>query len=291
MVGILGVSRLDFFFSLASLGSMEEVEEANRAAVESCHRVLNLLSQPQDQNQFRNIMVETGEAVCKFKKVASLLNSNGLGHARARKVKNSQIPLSKNILLDNPSSSNDHPSNNLHFLQSGFMENHPIQEVGLSFKSSLCLGNSSVEMSSNGKTPIQFPQPTTASQYHFLQQQQQLQQKFQLQQQQMKHQAEMMLRKSNSGINLNFDSSSCTPTMSSNRSFISSLSIDGSVANMDGNSFHLIGATRSLDQNSLQHKRRCSVRGEEGSIKCGSSSRCHCKKRLVPLLLLYKFAA
>ena len=50
-----------------------------------------------------------------------------------------------------------------------------------------------------------------------------------------------------SGIRLNFDSSSCTPAMSSNRSFMSSLSIEGSVANMDGGSFRLIGSSRSAD--------------------------------------------
>ena len=37
---------------------MEEVEQANRVAVESCHRVLSLLSQPRDQVQHRNLMVE-----------------------------------------------------------------------------------------------------------------------------------------------------------------------------------------------------------------------------------------
>nr|GMD12164.1 probable WRKY transcription factor 21 [Ipomoea batatas] len=89
----------------------------------------------------------------------------------------------------------------------------------------------------------------------------------------------MIYRRSNSGISLNFDSSTCTPTMSSTRSFISSLSIDGSVANMDGNSFHLIGASRSADLSSYQHKKRCSGRGEDGSTKCGSSSRCHCSKK------------
>nr|AXY96405.1 WRKY transcription factor 21 [Canarium album] len=96
----------------------------------------------------------------------------------------------------------------------------------------------------------------------------------------MKLQAEMMFRKSNSGVNLNFDSSSCTPTMSSGRSFISSLSMEGSVANnLDGSAFHLIGAPRSSDQSSRQHKRKCSGRGEDGSVKCGSSARCHCSKK------------
>nr|QWQ79539.1 WRKY transcription factor protein 21 [Zanthoxylum armatum] len=95
----------------------------------------------------------------------------------------------------------------------------------------------------------------------------------------MKLQAEMMFRKTNSGVNVNFDSPSCTPTMSSNKSFISSLSMDGSVNNLDGSGFHLIRALHSSDQSSQHHKRKCSGRGEDGSVKCGSSGRCHCSKK------------
>lgn len=92
---------------------------------------------------------------------------------------------------------------------------------------------------------------------------------------------EMVYVRSNRGIYLNIDSSSCTQhTMSSStRSFISSLSIDGSVANLDGSSFHLIGAPRSSDQNSSYHKRKCTGREEDGSVKCGSSGKCHCSKK------------
>ncbi|KAL0370463.1 UNVERIFIED_CONTAM: putative WRKY transcription factor 21 [Sesamum angustifolium] len=144
---------------------MEEVEKANSAAVESCHRVISILSQLQDQNQCRNLLVEQTGAVHKFKKVVSLLNSS-CGHARHQQ--------------------------RLHLQQ----------------------------------------------------------------QQQLKQQAELMYRRSNSGISLNFDSSTCTPTMSSTRSFISSLSIDGSVANFDGSAFRLLGPSRSADQSSYHHKRR-----------------------------------
>ncbi|KAJ8749458.1 hypothetical protein K2173_025653 [Erythroxylum novogranatense] len=261
---------------------MEEVEEANKAAVESCHRVLNLLSQPHDQVQYRNIMMETGEAVFRFKRVVSLLNT-GLGHARVRKLKKVPSPQAQTILLDNPHHRTDIPSKSLHFLQSsGYLENRPIQEIGSNSKTSLCLGAPSLELSSNGKNPLQLTHQTPPTPYIFLQQQQQLQRLQLQQQQQMKQQAEMMFRRTNSnnsGISLNFDSSSCTPTMSSTRSFISSLSIDGSVANMDGSAFHLIGGPRSSDQSSQQHKRKCSIRGEEGGVKCGSSGRCHCSKK------------
>jgi len=46
---------------------MEEVEEANRAAVESCHRVLALLSKPHDPAQARSIALGTDEACAKFR--------------------------------------------------------------------------------------------------------------------------------------------------------------------------------------------------------------------------------
>ncbi|GAV67574.1 WRKY domain-containing protein/Plant_zn_clust domain-containing protein [Cephalotus follicularis] len=260
---------------------MEEVEEANKAAVESCHRVLSQISQPQDQVQYRNLMVETGEAVLRFKRVVSLLNTT-LGHARVRKLRKLLTPLPQNILLDNPHNNQaDHPSKNIQFPLSSFPEN-PMQELGSFAKSSLCLGNPSLELSSNGKNPNQVAQQTPPTPYHFLQQQQ-LQQRLQLhqqQQQQMNHQAEMLFKKSNNGINLNFDSSSCTPTVSSSRSFISSLSIDGSVANLDGSSFHLIGVPRSSDHCAQQHKRNCSGRGgADGSVKCVSGGRCHCSKK------------
>jgi hypothetical protein len=255
-------------------GEMEEIEEANRKAVECSYRVLRLLSQPQDQTQLRNMMVETGEAVFRFKKVVSLLNS-GLGHARVRKVKRIPTPFPQNILLDNLSRRTDHLS------QNNFLQN-PIQEMGSHVKSTLALGNPLLDTPLNGKTPLQLAQQIPQAKHHyFIQQQLQKQQEMiQLQQQQqMKQQAEMY-RRSNSGINLNFDSSTCTPTMSSTRSFISSLSIDGSsVANMDGSGFSLIGAAGSSDQNPHPHKRRCSGKGDDGSTKCASSGRCHCSKK------------
>ncbi|KAL0458266.1 UNVERIFIED_CONTAM: putative WRKY transcription factor 21 [Sesamum latifolium] len=245
---------------------MEEVEKANSAAVESCHRVISILSQLQDQNQCRNLLVEqTGEAVHKFKKVVSLLNSS-CGHARVRKSKKIQTPLPfpQNIFLENPIfTTDDHQPKSLH---------HPHQEIVPFVKNTLALGNPSLELSSNGKS-LQLAQQN----YNFIQQQHQ--QRLHLQQQQLKQQAELMYRRSNSGISLNFDSSTCTPTMSSTRSFISSLSIDGSVANFDGSAFRLLGPSRSADQSSYHHKRRCLGRGEDGSVKCGGSGRCHCSKK------------
>ncbi|XAR58606.1 hypothetical protein NMG60_11014076 [Bertholletia excelsa] len=260
---------------------MEEVEDANRAAIECSQRVLRMLSQPQDQIQYRNLMGETGEAVRRFKRVVSLLNS-GLGHARVRKSRKTQTLFPPNILLDNPSCKTDLQSKPVQPQHGNFLEN-PIQDLGSHVKSSLTLGSLSLDMNSNDRNSLQLSHQTPQTNCHnFLQQQQQQQQQQQrmlLHQQQMKQQSEMLYRWSNSGINLNFDGSTCTPTMSSTRSFMSSLSIDGSVANLDGSAFNLIGAAGSSDQNSHHHKRRCFGRGDDGSLKCGSTSRCHCSKK------------
>ncbi|KAL5702056.1 WRKY Transcription Factor [Ranunculus cassubicifolius] len=269
---------------------MEEIEAANKAAVESCHRVLSLLSKPLDQNGYRNLMGGTGETVMKFKKVVSIL-SNGLGHGRVRKLKKNlqlQPNFPQKIFLDDPNISTEKPSQSDH-------QNQIVVELGLGAKNpeqpqtqKLFLENSVsvLDSGSVSKSSIFSHQRPTATPYQLFQQQQQQQQQqqaqrlqFQLQQQQkqqlqMKFQADMMQRRSDSGISLKFDSPSCTQTMSSNRSFISSLSLDGSV---DGNSFHLIGAPQSSNSHP-NHKRRCS-RGADGSVKCGSSGRCHCSKR------------
>lgn len=261
---------------------MEEVEKANNAAVESCHRVISLLSQPQDQNQYRNLVGQTGEAVNSFKKVVSLLNSS-CGHARVRKSKKIQTPFPEKLFLEAPvARADDHQPKPLQLLQTNPVTNNPVRDVGAHAKNGLTLGNPSMETNPLAKNPPQLAQQgPQSSNYHFLPPQQQ--HRYQLQQQQLKQQAELAYRRSNSGISLNFDSSTCTPTMSSTRSFISSVSIDGSVANLDGSSsFHLIGGARSADQGSY-HKKRCSARGEDGSVKCSGSGRCHCsKKRWLP---------
>ncbi|PWA59017.1 protein WRKY1 [Artemisia annua] len=249
---------------------MEEIEAANKAAVESCHRILNLLAQPKDHVQAMNLTVQTGEAVTKFKKVVSLLD-DGLSHSRVRRFKKTQNFIPQNILLDNPGF--QEPQNGLGPKPLQFQE---IGSNGVKSMNALPLSNHkpSLELSLVGKNSVQIGNPQqnggANTNYQFLQHNHQLQ---------LKQQAEMMYRRSNSGINLNFDNAGCTPTISSNRSFMSSLSMDGSVTTLDGSSFHLIGSTRSTDQGSQQHKPRCSARGEDGSVKCGSSGRCHCKKR------------
>ncbi|XVF31093.1 hypothetical protein REPUB_Repub16aG0115900 [Reevesia pubescens] len=256
---------------------MEEVEQANKAAIESCHRVLSLLSVPKDQVQYSNLMMETGEAVFKFKKVVSLL-SNDLSHARVRKLKKFRSTLPQKIFLESPNFRTILSPKPLQVYPSNLFDKPPL-EVDVRGKNHLQL----FEMNSSVKPPsLQIAQVKASENFHFVHHHQQQQmQRLQFQQQQMKYHADnMVFSKSNRGINLKFDGSSCTPTMSSTRSFVSSLSMDASVANLGGNSFHLIGMPHHFDQISQQQSRkRCSGRGEDGSMKCGNTGKCHCSKR------------
>lgn len=237
---------------------MEEVERANSAAIESCYRVLHLLSHPQIQNHYGNLSDQTGDAVSKFRKVVSLLNSSS-GHARVRRLKKIQSPFPQNMFLENPVARTE----DQYRKPPSLSQMNPLQ----SDPSALTL-----ELSSRAKNLPQF-----SANYHLLHQQKQ--RKIQLQQQQQQ-QAEVIYRGNISGISLNSNGSTFTPGMSSARSFISSLSGDASVANTDGSVFHLIGSSRSADQGSYHHKRRCCGREEDdGSVKYGDSSRCCCSKK------------
>ncbi|KAG5396734.1 hypothetical protein IGI04_018548 [Brassica rapa subsp. trilocularis] len=244
---------------------MEEIEGANRAAVESSHRVLNLLGTPHQQDQEYNnvsLLSETREAVFMFKRASSLLSTTSVGHARFRRAKEPQTHLSQSIFLD-PVHQRTEPPPSQKVLRSGFHE--------LS-TDSLTLGTRSFSLNSDAKAKAPLLQLNESIHQNMFPEHQQLRERLEAHrhqmQQQHKHQGEVMLRKCNGGISLSFDNSSCTQTMSSTRSFVSSLSIDGSVANVEGNnSFHLVGV-----QSSQHSKRKC-------LIKCGSSSRCHCSKK------------
>ncbi|KAJ0080170.1 hypothetical protein Patl1_23268 [Pistacia atlantica] len=240
---------------------MEEVEEANKAAVESCYRVLGLLSKQKDhhQVQYRNLAGETDEAVFRFKRVVSLLSSS-FGHGRVRKSrKKLSSSLPQNIFLDSPNYTPVYSPKPLQIIPADPMQ---------------------LPQNSSPKFRLQ---PIPSPHFQFMHHQQQLQ-RLRFQQHQQKYQADMNMmyssRSTNSGMNLKFDGSSCTPTMSSTKSLISSLSLDGSVANFDGNSFQLIGVPQHSSQISQQSKRtRCSGRGEDGSMKCSTVGKCHCSKR------------
>ena len=269
---------------------MDEIEEANKSAVESCQRVLSLFSQSQDQLKDKNLMVETGNAVLKFKKVVSLLsNTTSVGHGRVRKLKKLTSSLPQTIFLENPNHKTIFSPKTLKLLPSIFLE-HPNPDIDSKPKTTIQITqkmfqeNPGFDFGASVKPPLLISQQSPSNHHQFLQQQQLHLQKLHIQQQHMKRHADVMyssLSRSNnnnnsnnnnsSGINLKFDCSN-----SSNRSFISSLSMDSSLLNLDGNSFHLIGVPQPSDQHP---RRRCSGRVEDGSVKCGTSGKCHCSKR------------
>lgn len=272
-----------------------EIELANKVAVESGHRLLALFSEKQDL-QGTNLMAQTGDAVCKFKKVVSLLGNEGCGHARMRRT-NNNLPssLPEKIFLETPHLQPETAVKPIQLLPSCGIFKNPVSEFDQKVQNSpqfiqkMLAEKPSIDFSLSVKPPGQDstpPKPSQSQQVFQQQQQQQFHQqmlqRIQLQQQ-MKYQTEMMInssRSGGSGINLKFDgSSTCTQTMSSNRSFVSSLSIDGSAASLSRNSFQLFGLPQSSNLNSQHLKKTCLVKDEGGSLKCGSTSKCHCSKK------------
>ncbi|CAM0949112.1 unnamed protein product [Alopecurus aequalis] len=264
---------------------MEEVEVANRAAVESCHSVLALLSQQQDPALLRSIASETGEACAKFRKVVSLLSNGGPasrgGHARGR-LSGRRKPmgfLNQKGFLE---SSSNTP---LGMLMSGKSTATPPPSAGSAAQPRPQFGAPPPGMdlvSSGSRSAHQFGPPKMVQPLSVQFQFGATAHRFPFQQQQ-KLQAQMFKR-SNSAMSLKFDSPSCgTGTMSSPRSFMSSLSMDGSVASLDGKpQMHLICGPAASDPLNARHggpKRRCTGRGEDGSGKCAASGKCHCSKR------------
>ncbi|XP_023533641.1 probable WRKY transcription factor 39 [Cucurbita pepo subsp. pepo] len=172
---------------------MEEVEEANRAAIHTCHGVLNLLAH--QSPHLTPLTVETGEAVSKFRKVVSLLNS-GFGHARARRLNNiPSLPLPHNALLDPPINTTHPPTKTL-----------PPFHPPFNTQVSIFLGNPDLGLPHNH---IQTPKQPPSLSFSFPQQQQK--------QRMLAHHKQ---------TNLNFENSNCSFTISSPTSFISSLSMD-----------------------------------------------------------------
>ena len=259
---------------------MEEVEAANKAAVESCHGVLNLLSQ--QTNDPKSLLVETREAVIKFKRVTSLLTRGLGGQRKIKKLNNNNnyykfmSPLlPQHIFLESPICSNNaitgcvpvlapKPLQVIPPAAPSYGEQRPVHPPPMMLNHKMCVDKSFLEL----KPPSLRAVDQKPYQY-------------------IRNHQQGVYYRSNSGLNLKFDGSggggSCySPSVSNgSRSFVSSLSMDGSVTDYDRNSFHLIGLPQGSDHVS-QHSRRTSC---SGSLKCGNKSKCHCSKKRCVLVL------
>ncbi|KAG8061422.1 hypothetical protein GUJ93_ZPchr0003g17221 [Zizania palustris] len=89
---------------------MDGVEEANRAAVESSEKLVDILSQSGDPFRLMAAVAETDQAVSRFDKVVTIL-SNRVGHARARVGKRSSPPVDPSSLMDRPLATSPTPCN------------------------------------------------------------------------------------------------------------------------------------------------------------------------------------
>ncbi|KAG7036336.1 putative WRKY transcription factor 39, partial [Cucurbita argyrosperma subsp. argyrosperma] len=146
------------------------------------------------------LTVETGEAVSKFRKVVSLLNS-GFGHARPTSLNNiPSLPLPHNALLDSPINTTHPPTKTLHPF-------HPPFNTQVS----IFLGNPDLGLPHNH---IQTPKQPPSLSFSFPRRRRRQQQQ---KQRMLAHHKQ---------TNLNFENSNCSFTMSSPTSFISSLSMD-----------------------------------------------------------------
>ncbi|XP_074574401.1 putative WRKY transcription factor 21 [Curcuma longa] len=248
---------------------MEEVEKANIAAVESCHRVLSLIFRPQDQAQSGNLLSETGDAIAGFRKVVSLLDRSS-GHGRVRVADKVISTSNHKLLLDHQLLPKmEHGSNPTQLLQRNILEG----KIQLLDSSAMYMSR----ISQRRFFENQEQQALLLSLHQFPQRQPQNDPRFQLHQK-MKLQANMFQR-SNSVINLKFEGSSHAPS-STTTSFLSSLSMD-SVASLGGKSFHLIGGPALSNSVNPHHppKQRCVCRGEDGNGKCATSGGYHSSKR------------
>lgn len=261
---------------------INNVEEANRAGLDSSYRVLAILAQQrqqQHQDQRHDIItmsdldMTTKEAISKFQKVVSLLGAR-TGHARFRRGPR-QSPAYTKACMESPSYCfSQHVSPGLVSPPELSPSPAPIRQFMPSQNSAPTVFG----MNAHHHRQQQLYQ-------HQQQQQQQQQQKLhysqlqqQQQQQQLNFQAELMLRNNSF---MKFENSiSCTPTLSSTKSFMSSLSIDGSVANDKPLlTYHQLMNPVQEGGTVSSSKRKCSGKGDEAGGKCRSTGRCHCSKR------------
>lgn len=263
----------------AAMREVNNVEETNRAALDCSYRVLAILSQQHQQHQdqrhaMSDLDMSAKEAIAKFQKVVSLLGSRK-GHARVRRGPR-QSPAHTKAFMEAPSYSlSQHVSPGLVYPSELSQSPTPIRQIMPSQNSTPAVFGMSAHHHRQQQLYQQHQQQQQQQKLHYSQLQHQ---QHQQQQQQLSLQAELMLRNNSF---MKFENSiSCTPTLSSTKSFMSSLSIDGSVANDKPLlTYHQLMNPVQEGGTVSSSKRKCSGKGDEAGGKCRSTGRCHCSKR------------
>ncbi|XP_059073481.1 probable WRKY transcription factor 21 [Cryptomeria japonica] len=254
MTDLLGTS----LFQNTSRERDRDVQETTRAGIESAQRMLSIVSQQHQRHQQHQVEQEFSlaaqEALLNFNKVISILSRTG--HARVRRgpVRSHSVASlgTENIFMDGSN-----------FLQLDSPSAHASASIYSASSSDFALPHVKQCLPYQSLSSAVLPADTNRhQQMHYTP----------MQLQHINPQAEIFR---NAYLKME-NSISCTPTLYSTKSFISSLNMDGSVANdkqmVQYQSIH--SAQERVP--STSSKRKCS--GNE-SGKCGSTGRCHCSKR------------
>lgn len=304
------------YYCAGKAGRDHDVQEATRAGLENAQRLLHILSQArqhQDLQQHQDCKTAAGAVITKFKKVVSLLSRTG--HARFRRgpppsrVGGSLASAPASLFQGpdflqlvpvspppppytageyaSPPSSSDLPSKPPPPPSRHFGTAQQQQQSSSSGGGSNGVGPEAAAAAAAAAHQRQHHHHQILQHQHLHQHQQQhqhLQQQQQPGQPQPRHfqfqplhvaQPDLMALKPAFSLD---HSLSCTPPMSNSKSFLSSLSMDGSVAT---NKPLLPPPSVRAAPRQGPSKKKCTGKSDETGGKCGSVGRCHCKRRWV----------
>eukprot|EP00252_Welwitschia_mirabilis_P008826 TRINITY_DN21030_c0_g1_i1.p1 TRINITY_DN21030_c0_g1~~TRINITY_DN21030_c0_g1_i1.p1 ORF type:complete len:363 (+),score=59.80 TRINITY_DN21030_c0_g1_i1:435-1523(+) len=244
----------------------QEVEEAAKAGLEGAQRMVSILAQQQQGHQLEQLNKEFGlaaeEALSKFKKTGALLSRTG--HARFRRAPariNMLDPSITKIFSDGLTAEGILDSVRKRPPPPIYSSSPMDLSLSRHFKQLLpCQSSSSAVVSSDTHN-----QHLMYQQLHCP--------LFQLSQ--FSPQTDAMFRNGYMKVE---NSIGCSATMSSTKSFMSSLSMDGSIANdKQILQYQTVPAVQER-MPGTSSKRKCPGKNEE-TRKCASTGRCHCSKR------------
>eukprot|EP00249_Psilotum_nudum_P020510 c27736_g1_i1 orf=182-997(-) len=268
----MAVEVLDLRYPPALPDLEHKVQEATKAGLDSAQHLLQMLSQQQDLPE--NCNSAAGEALTNFRKVVSLLSRTG--HARVRRGPN-RLQMVPSISLDQSFLDGSHA------LESDSSINTPKQTSPSLNGSTSELG---VSQQWRGYLPCQSSYSTAVSNGSIealaRYQQSVMQNSQTTHPQSLLHLLPLAshsdCKPSHPLLKLQSNPISCTLPLSSTKSFISSLSVDGSVTNE-----MMLVPHHSFDSRQEQTvtplKRKCTGKGDDAGGKCGSTGKCHCSKR------------
>eukprot|EP00252_Welwitschia_mirabilis_P008827 TRINITY_DN21030_c0_g2_i1.p1 TRINITY_DN21030_c0_g2~~TRINITY_DN21030_c0_g2_i1.p1 ORF type:complete len:365 (+),score=66.45 TRINITY_DN21030_c0_g2_i1:233-1327(+) len=251
---------------LSDIDRDREIEEASRSGLKCAQHMLSILTQHQQhqlEKAHEDITLAAEAALSRFKKAVSLMSKTGHARFRSAPARNTKLdPTFYRVFSDGLPTHMESYSISPHVSATSY----PITASDLAVSQHAkqfqpCQSSSSVVLSSDtsNQQQLMFQQMRSPS--------------FQLSH--YTHERDAMFPK---GYMKGENSICYAPTMSSSKSLMSSLSMDGSISKDKQLLQYQASPTRQERICETSSKRKCSGRnGENG--KCASSGRCHCSKR------------